>query len=300
MNTLCEPVAPGEVEQQAGDAVWDFRYPLIAPAGFPSAREAAHVEREIRVQRAESAAVEAARQNGMRQGEAQAEAAMAQRVEQERRAILEAVEQFAKERREYFRRVETDVVTLALAIARKLLHREAQIDPLLLSGIVRVALEQIQAGSQVVLRCSPPEQGSWQSFLSSLPESAREITVLADDAVDWVENFLKPGGQSAVEKTIASVAKGRGYLQAPDGCYAVAACEVLAAAQGRPSADLPKDVAALAKRLSSKPSDSVRKNARDALERILGKESELRALWKDAGGSFDKWKKTIEDLKSRV
>ena len=121
-----------------------------------------------------------------------------------------------------------------------------------------------------------------------------------DDALDWVENFLKRGGQSAVEKTIASVAKGRGYLQASDGCYAIAACEVLAAAQGRPSTDLPKDVAALAKKLSSKPSDAVRKDARDALDRILGKESELSELWKDAKESFEKWKKLIEDLKSRV
>jgi hypothetical protein len=121
-----------------------------------------------------------------------------------------------------------------------------------------------------------------------------------DDALDWVENFLKLGGQSAVQKTIASVAKGRGYLQAPDGCYAIAACEVLAAAQGRASPDLPKDVAALAKRLSSKPSDAVRKDARDALDRILGKESELNELWREADDSFEKWKKTVEDLKSRV
>src|SRR5579885_2551780 len=89
-----------------------------------------------------------------------------------------------------------------------------------------------------------------------------------DDALDWVENFLKPGGQSAVEKTVARVAGGRGYLEAPDGCYAVAACEVLAAAQGRPSTDLPKNVAVLAKKISPKPSEAVRKNARDALDRI--------------------------------
>jgi len=121
-----------------------------------------------------------------------------------------------------------------------------------------------------------------------------------DDALDWVENFLKLGGQSAVEKTLANVAKGRGYLEAPEGCYAIAACEVLAAVQGRASADLPKDVAALAKKLSSKPSDSVRKYARDALDRILGNDSGLRELWKDAGENFDKWRKTVEDLKSRV
>jgi hypothetical protein len=121
-----------------------------------------------------------------------------------------------------------------------------------------------------------------------------------DDALDWVANSLKLGGQGAVERTIASVAKGRGYLEAPDASSAIAACEVLAAAQGRPSADLPKEVAALAKKLSSKPSDAVRKNARDALDRVLGEESELSELWKDAKEKFEKWKTTVEDLKSRV
>lgn len=184
MNMLYEPLAQEEIEQQANDAVWNFKYPTIAPAGFPSARAASQTERQARIERAEAAAIEAARQSGFRQGETQAQAALAQRLEQERHAIGEAVEHFAQERRDYFRRVEGDVVTLALAIARKLLHREVQIDPLLLSGIVRVALDQIQAGSQVVLRCSPSEQPGWQGFLSSLPESDRETTLLADEAVE--------------------------------------------------------------------------------------------------------------------
>ncbi len=184
MNTLCEPSAAEEIELSARDSVLNFKYPLIAPDGFPSARAASQTEREIRIQRAEAAAIEAARQNGLRQGEAQAQVATAQRLEQERRAISEAVDQFVQERRAYFHRVEADVVTLALAIARKLLHREAQIDPLLLSGIVRVALDQIQTGSHVSLHCSPSEQQSWQHFLSSLPESNREITLAADEAVE--------------------------------------------------------------------------------------------------------------------
>ena len=183
MSTLCELVAGEEMEQQATDTVCNFQYPFIGPGGFPSARES-HLAREMRIHRAEAAALEAARQSGVREGEAHTQAAMTQRLEQERHAIQQALEQFDEERRSYFRRVETDVVTLALAIARKLLHREAEIDPLLLSGIVRVALDQIQAGSHVVLRCSPSEQESWQRFLSSLPESEREITLAADNAVE--------------------------------------------------------------------------------------------------------------------
>ncbi len=179
MSTSCEAVAIAEVE-----SVWDFQYPMIAPAEFPSAQEASQGEQEIRLQRARSAALEAARRQGMREGEQRAAAAMDQKLDQERQAIAQAMAQFARERRSYFRRVEADVVTLSLAIARKLLHREAQIDPLLLSGVVRVALEQIQAGSQVVLRTSPSQQEAWQKFLDRLPESPCEVTVSADEAVE--------------------------------------------------------------------------------------------------------------------
>ena len=120
-----------------------------------------------------------------------------------------------------------------------------------------------------------------------------------DSALDWVGNELKPGGMTAVQRAISLVVNAKDYLEATDCCYAIAACEVLAAAQGRASADLPKDVAAIAKKLPSKASDSLRKEARAALDRIITK-SELRSLWADAKGDFEKWKKSVEDLKSRV
>lgn len=121
-----------------------------------------------------------------------------------------------------------------------------------------------------------------------------------DDALDWVESVLKREGQAGLEKTITRIAKSRGQLEAPEGCRAIAACEVLAAAQGKPSPDLPKEIAGLAKKLSPKPGDALRKAARDALERVLGQESELRSLWKDAGADFDRWTKSVHDLRSRI
>jgi flagellar assembly protein FliH len=190
MNTLCELVAPEELAPPEQETIWEdrdkvrnFQYPRIASVDFPSARQADIVAREIRMERAQSAALEAARQSGVSQGQAQAQAEMTQQLDRERQAIGRAIEQFAHERRSYFRRVETDVVTLTLAIARKLLRREAQIDPLLLSGVVRVALEQVQAGSQVVLRTSPSQQGDWQRFLAELPETGRAVAIVADEAV---------------------------------------------------------------------------------------------------------------------
>jgi flagellar assembly protein FliH len=62
----------------------------------------------------------------------------------------------------YFAGVESEVVKLALAIAARVLHREAKLDPLLLSGVVRVALEKVAEDSTTVLRVPASELEMWQ------------------------------------------------------------------------------------------------------------------------------------------
>ena len=62
-------------------------------------------------------------------------------------------EEFARERTKYFADVEAEVVKLALAIAARVLHREAELDPLLLTGVVRVALEKVAEDSATVFVC---------------------------------------------------------------------------------------------------------------------------------------------------
>ena len=64
----------------------------------------------------------------------------------------------ARTRKTYYRRVESEVVQLALAIARKILHREAQLDPRALAGIVRVTLEKLRRGTTVHLHVQPAEK----------------------------------------------------------------------------------------------------------------------------------------------
>jgi len=53
------------------------------------------------------------------------------RLEKEAATIRKTLELFEAEKKTYFSRVESDVVHLALAIATKILHREAQVDPML-------------------------------------------------------------------------------------------------------------------------------------------------------------------------
>src|ERR1035437_4818316 len=56
--------------------------------------------------------------------------------------ILQTVELFKAERKSYFSRVESEVVQLALAIASKVLHRQSQVDSMLIAALVRVSVDK--------------------------------------------------------------------------------------------------------------------------------------------------------------
>ena len=75
---------------------------------------------------------------------------------------------FAVSGKKYFARVEREVVQLALAIAARILHREALLDPLLLAGAVRVALGQLGETTGVRLRCPAEQVERWRELLGSL------------------------------------------------------------------------------------------------------------------------------------
>jgi flagellar assembly protein FliH len=90
-----------------------------------------------------------------------------ERVAREHASIITACEQFDKERKRYFADVEAEVVRLALSIAARVLHREAEIDPLLLQGAVRVALEKVQDESSVVLRVAEDRVENWKKILAA-------------------------------------------------------------------------------------------------------------------------------------
>jgi flagellar assembly protein FliH len=79
---------------------------------------------------------------------------------------MQTLREFAAERHDYYRRVEVEVVQLALAIARKVLHREVQIDPQALAGIVLVTLEKLDRGTKIDLRVHPREVSEWRHYFS--------------------------------------------------------------------------------------------------------------------------------------
>ncbi len=73
-----------------------------------------------------------------------------------------ALERFTEQRAKYFRQMENEVVQLALAVAKKILQREAALDPTMLAALVRIALDRMSAGPAVRLRLAPADVAAWQ------------------------------------------------------------------------------------------------------------------------------------------
>ena len=121
---------------------------------------------------------------GFREGLAKNRADREAETQKQREAVAAALRQFAEQRAAYFLRVEAEVVSLALAIARKILRREAQIDPLLLTGMIRVALEKIAASQNVRMRVHPSQIGAWQAFFARERDLAVTPELSGDNAVE--------------------------------------------------------------------------------------------------------------------
>jgi len=130
---------------------------------------------------------EAGREQGRVEGrhaEHGAQAAAQTASEQQRaRQAAEMIESFAGERDRYLQAVEHEVVDLALAVAARILRREAQMDPLLLTGAVRVALGQLSGSTQVRLRVPPAELDLWIETVALLPKLRVKPTVVAGEGM---------------------------------------------------------------------------------------------------------------------
>ena len=121
-----------------------------------------------------------ARAQGHQEGLAEAHKSYEAQLAKERSSLAAALAQFTRDRAAYFQKIEGEVVQLALSIARKILHRESQLDPLLLAGIVRVALEKIEGATGVVLRVHPQNSANWRRYLATQFEPA-DLPEIVDD-----------------------------------------------------------------------------------------------------------------------
>ena len=172
LDTMTEDGQPNQGEAQESAEGFVLAQPSEGESRPPRIKGLS--EEEVRVKE------EQARALGTKEGEARAGAKFDRELDAERAAIAKALQDFASERDAYFCRVEAEVVKLAVEIARKILHREVQVDPLLLAGVVRVALEKIAAGTSVRLRVHPEHVYAWHDFFAN-QQNLRPVPELLGD-----------------------------------------------------------------------------------------------------------------------
>ncbi len=126
------------------------------------------------------ALLEASRAQARREAEERVRAEYEAQLSDIRASISTALANFARERAKYYQQVESEVVQLALSIARKILHRESQVDPLLLAGMVHVALNQVERGTKITIRVNPQQVSGFRSYFAHHMEAQDTPEVLED------------------------------------------------------------------------------------------------------------------------
>lgn len=140
-----------------------------------------------------------AHEAGRLEGEAHARADFVSQIDEMRHSLAKALDEFLRERHEYYRRVEREVVQLALGIARKILQRESSIDPLLLAGMVRVVLEHMEHASKLSVQVNPSEVSEFRAFFARhLPDKQPEV----------IENAGIPCGRCTVHTELGTTEVG--------------------------------------------------------------------------------------------
>jgi flagellar assembly protein FliH len=135
---------------------------------------------------------EAGRQAGFDEGRL-TERQAAQKIDHTRlkEQLASLVLKFDQETSRYLQAVEREVVELALAIAARVLRREAQADPLVLTGAVRVALGQLARTTKAQLKVPASDVSLWAETIAHIPNLGVRPTVVADEGISAGDCLLE-------------------------------------------------------------------------------------------------------------
>ena len=232
--------------QPATASIQEFEYPAIHLGrprlwqGLPEigARTDEHEPTNAREESQIPAAVETAEESADERAAQSFEAGRSQGIvegrqtaQEEQRAALhemqtqrilqaaQLVEQFAQERDRLLQSVENEVARLALAIAARILRREAQMDPLFLTGAVRVALGQLGESTQVRLRIPATEAELWRETIEHIPNLSLKPSVIPDEHLltgDCVVETELGSADLGVRSQLGEIERGFFHGTVPD------------------------------------------------------------------------------------
>jgi len=120
-----------------------------------------------------------------------------------------------------------------------------------------------------------------------------------DDALDWVYELEKCNDPKIFWDAVESVIHEE-YVDSDIATEALAALEVTAAMKGKNTGELPEEVEKwLSENKEIQLPDNFYTRAEEALNKIMGSESELKELWEESD-SYKDWLDNMQDLISRI
>jgi flagellar assembly protein FliH len=146
----------------------------------PGADAAADARAQLaELERQTDARVKAAYQQGQAASEAAATQRAAQRIEPALASLSHLTQELAGVRKRFRAEAEEDTVKLAIAIARRVLHRELATDREAILGLVIAAFQKLNARETHRLRLSPADMGTLQQYRERLDLPAG-LEIVAD------------------------------------------------------------------------------------------------------------------------
>jgi flagellar assembly protein FliH len=136
---------------------------------------------------------------GYEQGERAGAEAAGQRGEAMLRRLAETLGELTTLRATMIRQTESQLVELALAVARRVVHREIALDRNLLVAIARVALDRLGESAQVTVRLHPEE------FAAT---AAAQVDASAASGITFVADARVGRGGCRVESDMGMVDAG--------------------------------------------------------------------------------------------
>jgi flagellar assembly protein FliH len=124
-----------------------------------------------------------ARHAGFQEGVNSAKTAAAAEMKSWSERIAKTIAELADLRPRLRRQAEGDLLKLALAIARRILHRELSVDPGAMQGVIQAALEKLQSQEIYRVRLHPSQEAVVRSLLEH-SQQARKMELHADPKLD--------------------------------------------------------------------------------------------------------------------
>ena len=124
-------------------------------------------------------------ERGFMQGEKAGLETAEQKTEALMRRYVESILEVNKLRATLYTQVEREVVKLAVEVAKKIVHREIQLDQEIIQTLVRVALTHVAEKSAVTVHLSPLDYNYLLEQRAELSQTVgRDISLLADKSIE--------------------------------------------------------------------------------------------------------------------